>query len=359
MANMHLVTGFAGREHITSIDQGLLNSYIFGDLEVVMERGNQFEASIISNNIIRVKDGDLLMQGRFARLNDDSYVDLTIDNGTQGYYRNDLIVARYLKDAITAVETVDLVVIKGENAASSPVDPAYVTGDIKSGKDFQNDVPLWRVSLNGLNVAGLTCLYSTFSNTLENHAAKHKSTGSDPLAPEDIGAAATRHNHSASDITEGTLSVARGGTGYASYTPGRLIYPSASTTLAQLAFPTVAGSVLRQGTSGAPYWTSIVDLATALGAATIATGSYTGTGTYGASNPNSITCPFVPKALFIQQGGLNNLASPSAYIAGIENKGSNISVSGNTLSWYTTASTAYASSQLNKSNVTYYWVAIG
>lgn len=194
MANMHLVTGFAGREHVTSIDQGLLNSYIIGDVEAVMKRGSQFEASIISNNIIRVKDGDLLMQGRFARLNDDSYVDVTIENGTQGYFRNDLIVARYQKDAITAVETVDLVVIKGENAASDPVDPAHVKGDIRSGKDFVNDVPLWRVSLEGLSVTGLTCLYSTFSNTLSdllNHANRHSSGGADPIKPEDIDAVST------------------------------------------------------------------------------------------------------------------------------------------------------------------------
>lgn len=205
MANMHLVTGFAGYEHVTSADQGLLNSYIFGDLEVVMERGNMFEASIISNNIIRVKDGDLLMQGRFARLNDDSYVELAIDNGTQGYFRNDLIVARYQKDVVTAVETMDLVVIKGENAESDPVDPAHVKGDIKFGKDFQNDIPLWRVSLDGLNVTGLTCLFSTFGSTLsklKNHADTHAVGGSDPLTLERLGIGDYTHPASKVSITE-------------------------------------------------------------------------------------------------------------------------------------------------------------
>lgn len=64
----------------------------------------------------------------------------------------------------------------------------------------------------------------------------------------------------------GTLPAANGGTGKASWTANRLIYPSASTTLEQLAFPRAAGSVLRQGTSGAPYWTSLADLMTAMGA---------------------------------------------------------------------------------------------
>ena len=41
------------------------------------------------------------------------------------------------------------------------------------------------------------------------------------------------HTHAATDVTSGTLSVARGGTGIASYTTGNYIYASGATTLAQ------------------------------------------------------------------------------------------------------------------------------
>ena len=123
--------------------------------------------------------------------------------------------------------------------------------------------------------------------------------GSDHKLPSDHLPA---HRHGAGDITSGILGVARGGTGKGSFNVNRLIYPSAATTLAQLGFPAVAGSVLRQGTSGAPYWTSPADLISALGltnAAKIATGSYVGTGTYGASNPCSLTFDFVPRFVLI------------------------------------------------------------
>ena len=43
-------------------------------------------------------------------------------------------------------------------------------------------------------------------------------TGTVVLTADDVGAAATSHNHAASNITSGTLSVARGGTGYSSTT---------------------------------------------------------------------------------------------------------------------------------------------
>jgi hypothetical protein len=41
------------------------------------------------------------------------------------------------------------------------------------------------------------------------HASSHSASGGDPITPSSIGAAATSHVHSASDITSGTLSQAR------------------------------------------------------------------------------------------------------------------------------------------------------
>lgn len=55
-----------------------------------------------------------------------------------------------------------------------------------------------------------------------------------------------------------TLPVANGGTGQSSWSSYRILYASGTTTLSQLSFPATAGSVLRQGTSGAPYWSSIL-----------------------------------------------------------------------------------------------------
>ena len=75
------------------------------------------------------------------------------------------------------------------------------------------------------------------------------------------------HTHNAGEIKSGTLGVARGGTGKASWAANRLMYPSAATTMAQLAFPTTAGSFLRQGTSGAPYWSTPAETLNAIGAA--------------------------------------------------------------------------------------------
>src|SRR5690606_16449461 len=60
------------------------------------------------------------------------------------------------------------------------------------------------------------------------HASTHASGGSDPITPAMIGAAPASHNHSASQITSGTLPVARGGTGLSSLTAGSYLRASSS-----------------------------------------------------------------------------------------------------------------------------------
>jgi hypothetical protein len=159
MGNMHLVTGYAGYEHITALDQAAFNAALIGTGNFVLDKGKVLAAQVISNNQIRILDGELMMQGRFVRLDPDTYVDLSIENGAQSMKRNDLIVARYAKNASTGVETVDLVVIKGTAAASNPADPEYTVGDITNGSSALHDFPLWRIPLDGLNVGDPVALF--------------------------------------------------------------------------------------------------------------------------------------------------------------------------------------------------------
>lgn len=161
MANLHLVTGYAGEEHITSDDQGSFNAAIMGTGQFVLERGKQFAASIISNNKVRVFDGDALMQGRHIRLKEDTYVDVNFDNGAQGYDRIDLIVIRYTKDISTDVESANLVVIKGIPADSNVSVPEHTVGDLIGKHDLVNDLVLYKVPFNGLNIQPLEAVFDT------------------------------------------------------------------------------------------------------------------------------------------------------------------------------------------------------
>ena len=87
------------------------------------------------------------------------------------------------------------------------------------------------------------------------------------------------------------------------------------------------------------------------GKSTIESGTYVGTGTYGRSNSNSIELPNAPKLLIVQDETNTKMYMPDTDTQ----TGDNVSVSKNNVSWYNDTS---AEEQMNKSGVTYNWVAI-
>lgn len=159
MGNLHLVTGYAGQPHVTPSDHGSFFEALIRSGQFVMDAGANFAASVVTNNQIKVSDGELLMQGRHVKLEPGAYVDLTIENGSQGYLRNDLIVVRYTRDNESGIEECSLVVLKGTQAESNPSDPEYTTGSINATGALQHDFPLYRVPLSGLNVGELVALF--------------------------------------------------------------------------------------------------------------------------------------------------------------------------------------------------------
>lgn len=121
-----------------------------------------------------------------------------------------------------------------------------------------------------------------------------------------------------------------------------------------------------------PFWGGSLSTAlemltgVAQNGAQIEVGSYTGTGTSGSSNPNSLTFSFSPKLLVISGSSSNQyvgiLAKNAGFMtslppggAGDYTRGVNMSLSENTISWYSIA----PEYQLNLSGVSYQYFAIG
>ena len=102
----------------------------------------------------------------------------------------------------------------------------------------------------------------------------------------------------------------------------------------------------------------------AAGNCKIMTGSYVGNGTYGASNPNTLTFQFKPLFVFLNTGSPSPsntiprnyiLTHPSTPMGFNLNNMGNVSWSDSSVSWYN----ADATNQLSESNVTYWYIAIG
>ena len=156
--SIHLVTGYAGKAHIKAANHGAYNAAVVGPGQYVLDFGTMFEASVLSANKIRIYDGILLNQGRQIQIDPNTYEEVDIENGSQGYMRNDIIAMRYSKNAETDIESASLVVIKGTSAETNPIDPECVSGDIINGA-VVSDMPLYRVPLDGLTVGELVPLF--------------------------------------------------------------------------------------------------------------------------------------------------------------------------------------------------------
>lgn len=156
--SIRIITGSTGTNHVTSQDDGSLNQVILGSKSVVLDIGEKLAAVVVDNNTVRISDGDLLLQGRHARIDAGTVEDMTIGTGTIEMNRNDLIVARYTLDVATGFENIELIVLEGAESTGSASDPAYNTGDIRTGSAIV-DFPLYRVRIEGINIAGLVRLF--------------------------------------------------------------------------------------------------------------------------------------------------------------------------------------------------------
>ena len=152
---MDIVTGHVGSAHVTSWQDRDLNQGIFGPGTYILNVGSKMAATIISNNEIHIADGTLVMQGCQGAIQKGTYDTISIDNGSSGMKRNDLICAEYTK--VGGVESLGWTVIKGTPAASNPSDPSYTSGDIQNG-DTPVQVPIYRAVLNGLTLESVNLL---------------------------------------------------------------------------------------------------------------------------------------------------------------------------------------------------------
>ena len=151
-----LVTGHAGKAHATAEQAAGLNAGILGLDDYVLNVHDKFEITVVSANKVTIGTGELVMQGR--HVSQGTPEDLIITNGSQGTKRNDLIVCRYTKGALS-VESAQLLVVKGTPTTGTPKDPALnTTSPLDGGTTY--DMALYRVPLDGITIGTPVALFN-------------------------------------------------------------------------------------------------------------------------------------------------------------------------------------------------------
>ena len=133
-----IVDGMTGTKHISSDDLAALNTATVGKADCVLEYGDDFALTMSSANSATLGTGVGMVGGK--RFWNQAATSLTVQSGTQGQKRNDLIVARYAKTS-AGIESITPVVVKGTPSADAAADPEVTANDLK----------LWRIPLDGIN----------------------------------------------------------------------------------------------------------------------------------------------------------------------------------------------------------------
>lgn len=143
-----IVDGMTGTKHISSDDLAALNTATVGKADCVLEYGDDFKLTMASANSATLGTGVGMVGGK--RFWNQAATSLTVQSGTQGQKRNDLIVARYAKTS-AGIESITPVVIKGTPSADTAADPEVTANDLK----------LWRIPLDGINAGAPVRLFDT------------------------------------------------------------------------------------------------------------------------------------------------------------------------------------------------------
>lgn len=146
-----IVDGMTGTKHISSDDLSALNVATIGKANCVLKYGDDFKLTMASANSATLGTGVGMVGGK--RFWNQAATSLTVQSGTQGQKRNDLVVARYAKTS-AGVESITPVVVKGTPSTGTAADPATTSNDLK----------LWRIPLNGISVGTPVKLFDTVAS---------------------------------------------------------------------------------------------------------------------------------------------------------------------------------------------------
>lgn len=137
--SFEIVDGMTGQKHISSDDLSALNVATIGKADCVLKYGDDFKLTMTNANTATLGTGVGMVGGK--RFWNQAATNLTVQSGTQGQKRNDLVVARYAKTS-AGIESITPVVIKGTPTTGTAADPEVTANDLK----------LWRVPLDGISV---------------------------------------------------------------------------------------------------------------------------------------------------------------------------------------------------------------
>lgn len=157
---MELVTGVKGEAHITPLQDAMFHRGIMGGETGVFNIFDMFKIEKTSNISANIFDGVGLLQGRVFLIEVGNIEAVNFTEGALGFFRKDLITARWTADTQEGTQSMALNVLTGTPTESdTAIAPTPTTGDIDGGATVV-DFPLYIANFSGETLVDFTPQFS-------------------------------------------------------------------------------------------------------------------------------------------------------------------------------------------------------
>lgn len=135
--------------HIYAEDDAQIHRALIGSSGITLA-DNQLACTKVNDNTVRLASGLYSMQGYMLSVQPGTTQDLTIDSGSAGAYRHDLVVADFVRGGGDTADAFEFKVVKGTNATSAgdAADPSITQDNLITGGSHRQEI-VYRVIISG------------------------------------------------------------------------------------------------------------------------------------------------------------------------------------------------------------------
>ena len=155
MKAINIYTPDTAVPHIYAEDDAQIYRSLIGSSGITLA-DNQLACVIVNDNTIRLSSGLYSMQGYMLAVQSGTTQDLTVDSGSAGAYRHDLVIADFIRGGGNDADQYEFKILKGANASSAAaaVDPALTQDDLTQGGSHRHEA-VYRVIISGTEISSV------------------------------------------------------------------------------------------------------------------------------------------------------------------------------------------------------------
>ena len=138
--------------HIYAEDDAQIHRALIGSSGITLA-DEQLACTVVNNNTVRLASGLYSMQGYMLSVQPGTTQDLTVDSGSAGAYRHDLVIADFVRGGGNTADAFTFQIVKGTNATSeaAATDPSITQDNLITGGSHRQEI-LYRLIINGTNI---------------------------------------------------------------------------------------------------------------------------------------------------------------------------------------------------------------